>query len=286
MLVRFLVADVFAERPFAGNQLCVVPDGDAVPEGLMPALASEIGFSETTFVTEASPGDYRMRIFTPAKELPFAGHPSLGTAFSLAWLGRVGERVTQHVAAGDYPIEVDLVAGRAAMDQGVATFGPAVEDGAALAAALGLDPADLRDDVPLEAVSTGNRQIIALATSEDAVRRASPSGPALRPLLQAADADGVYLAAFDANGGALARAFFADLEIEEDPATGSAAGPLGAFLSAHAGLEGSLTIRQGEQVGRPSVLEVDVERTAAGQRVRVAGGVFVVAEGAFMVGDT
>src|SRR6266511_2282022 len=108
MRVGFLLLDVFAETPLTGNQLCVVPDGEDLPPELMQPLANEVGLSETTFVVQHEPTRYRMRIFTPARELPFAGHPSLGTAFSLAWLGRVGERVTQHVAAGDYPIEVDL----------------------------------------------------------------------------------------------------------------------------------------------------------------------------------
>src|SRR5512141_2531641 len=118
MQVPFRLVDVFAEAPFGGNQLCVVPD---VPEGLdddtMQALAREIGFSETTFVTAVRPTGYDVRIFTPEKELPFAGHPTLGTAFALVREGRTSADTVQHCGAGDVPVHVELEHGRARMRQ-------------------------------------------------------------------------------------------------------------------------------------------------------------------------
>src|SRR6266545_2542026 len=108
MRVGFLLLDVFAETPLTGNQLCVVPDGEDVPPELMQPLANEVGLSETTFVVQHEPTRYRMRIFTPARELPFAGHPSLGTAFCLRSLRYIEPRVTQVVEAGEYLLEVDL----------------------------------------------------------------------------------------------------------------------------------------------------------------------------------
>ena len=111
MKIRFRLLDVFTEVPFAGNTLCVVPETPAgVDEGLMLAITREINFSETTFVTAVRDGGYDVRIFTPEKELPFAGHPTLGTAFTLVSEGRVSSPVVHTSAAGDVPVEVDLEA--------------------------------------------------------------------------------------------------------------------------------------------------------------------------------
>src|SRR5712692_4935181 len=138
MRVPFRLVDVFTDRPLAGNQLCVIPEPVDLPVGVMQALAREIGFSETTFVTEASGDRYAMRIFTPGTELAFAGHPSLGTAFVLVAEGRVTNPVTQSVAAGDFPLTVDLAGRSARMRQLAPVFGTRVADRAAAAAAVGL----------------------------------------------------------------------------------------------------------------------------------------------------
>src|SRR5213593_3817887 len=112
MEIEFRLVDVFTDRPLAGNQLCVVPDAPAGMEAsLMQALAREIGFSETTFVTEAAGDRYSMRIFTPGAEMPFAGHPTLGSAFVLASEGRITSPATQVVTAGEFRVEVDVEGG-------------------------------------------------------------------------------------------------------------------------------------------------------------------------------
>src|SRR3954468_9890395 len=109
MELSFRLVDVFTDRPLAGNQLCVVPDAPSgINASLMQAVAREIGFSETTYVSEAGGDRYAMRIFTPGLELPFAGHPTLGTAFVLVSEGRVTSPATQVVPAGEYAVEVDL----------------------------------------------------------------------------------------------------------------------------------------------------------------------------------
>jgi len=108
MDVPFRIVDVFTERPLAGNQLCVVPEPVELDDATMQALALEIGFSETTFVTEYGADCYAMRIFTPDQELPFAGHPTLGTAFVMVSEGRVTSPVVQVVQAGEIPVEVDV----------------------------------------------------------------------------------------------------------------------------------------------------------------------------------
>ena len=112
MRVPFILADVFTDRPLAGNQLCVVPDSTGLTDDRMQAIASEINFSETTFVTEAAGDRYAMRIFTPGGELPFAGHPSLGTAFVLVANGRITSPATQVVKAGEFALEADPAAQR------------------------------------------------------------------------------------------------------------------------------------------------------------------------------
>ena len=173
MRVGFTLVDVFTDVPFAGNQLCVVPeppkDLDAVT---MQVLAREIGFSETTYVTAVREGGYEVRIFTPVSELPFAGHPTLGTAFVLARLGAVPPSVVQTSAAGDVPVEVELEAGAATMRQLPPEFGEPFDDRDAVASAAGLDPNDLGAG-PITRVSTGIWHLMVPVAGEDALRRAS-----------------------------------------------------------------------------------------------------------------
>lgn len=291
MRVAFRLVDVFAERPLAGNQLCVVPDPVSLEPDLMQALALEIGFAETTFVTAAEGDRYSMRIFTPGQELPFAGHPSLGTAFVLVREGRVSTPAVQSVAAGEYEIAVDLEGGSARMRQRAPTFGVELER-PMLADALGLAVEDLHPELAPTVVSTGLPHLMCPAASADAVAAARPDSARLAELLASAGAGGCYLFAYRGRAGgegrgggeasAKARLFAPGLGVNEDPATGSAAGPLGAFL-AQLGVmpPGRLRISQGEEIRRPSTLLVDVEPDGGSWSVFVGGGVSVVGEGAF-----
>ena len=287
MRVPFLLLDVFAETPFTGNQLCVVPE---VPDGLdgdtMLTLAIEIGFSETTFVTAVRPDGYDVRIFTPEKELPFAGHPTLGTSFALASTGRAGTRLVQRCGAGEIPVVVDLEAGRARMWQLPAVFGREVLDRAAVAAAAGLDEDDLAEGLPVMPVSTGIPHLMVPVRDESALRRASRDDRGCDAVCGAADdAESLYLFTVRGDGDVMARMFDRWPSIGEDPATGSAAGPLGAYLSSHrvAAMPGSVTIAQGELAGRPSFLFVEVAPDGAGWTIEVEGGVRRVGDGAFEV---
>ena len=290
MRIPFRLVDVFTDRPLAGNQLCVVPDDHGLSSDAMQAIAREIGFSETTFVTEAEGSRYSMRIFTPAKELPFAGHPSLGTAFVLVSEDRVRSPVTQNVRAGDFVIEVDVEGGFARMDQGVAKVELDPADPEGVAAALGLRTEDLHPAFPILVASTAVPYLIVPAAGEEAVVRAAPDRRLLRRVLEAAGPDGCYLFAMagDQPSGAEAKArmFTSEIGSKEDPATGSAAGPLGAYL-AHQGIIGPpsrVTVRQGAEIGRPSTLLVDVEAAPGGDRtwrIFVAGGVAKVGQGEF-----
>ena len=287
MRVPFRLVDVFTEVPFGGNQLCVVPD---VPEGLsdgsMQAIAREIGFAETTYVTAVRPTGYDVRIFTPEVELPFAGHPTLGTAFTLVRENRVAADLVQHCAAGEIPVRVDLAAGRATMRQLPAVVGREVTDRAAVAAAAGLEAGDLADGLPIVPISTGIAHMMVPLRDDDALRRAVRNERGCHDVCLAADdAESLYLFVVRGPGDLRARMFDRFTTIGEDAATGSAAGPLGAYLSMHglAGMPGRATIAQGEQTGRPSFLDVETARDGDEWSIHVGGGVRPMGEGFFEI---
>ena len=286
MRVSFRLVDVFAEVRFAGNQLCVVPDP---PPGLsdeqMLTITREINFSETTFVTAVREGGYDVRIFTPVNELPFAGHPTLGTAFTLVSEGRLSTPAIQTSVAGDVEVEVDVAKDRARMHQLPPVFGADFEDRERVARAAGLQVEDLFSELPVMPVSTGIAHLMVPVCDEASLRRAVRDGGGCHDVCEAANAESLYLFAVRGDGDVLARMFDRSESIGEDPATGSAAGPLGAYLSAQdlAGMPGSVTVEQGEMVGRPSVLQVEAEPSGESWSIHVAGGVFIVGEGAFDV---
>jgi trans-2,3-dihydro-3-hydroxyanthranilate isomerase len=247
----------------------------------MLAFARETNLSETTFVQAASAdgATYRNRIWTTGRELDFAGHPSLGSAVAEAV--RRGEhhaRYVQQTRAGLQPVEVEVAAdGRAAhaeMLQEPATFADA-PDAAAIVHAVGLDPCDLHGDLSPQVVSTGLAHLIVPLTGQAALERAVPrSAAAIADVLGDA-AVTIYLAAVGGDGEGAARAFFVPRGATvEDPATGSAVGPLCAYLHRHAGID-AISVAQGAQIGRPSRLRARVEA----DRVRVGGDVVVLING-------
>jgi trans-2,3-dihydro-3-hydroxyanthranilate isomerase len=272
--------DVFTVRPLTGNGLAVVHDADGVPDEAMLGFARETRLSETTFVQSATePGaDYRNRIWMTTRELDFAGHPSLGTAVAVARARGLREAsLVQQTRAGLQPIEVEAGAGttaRASMLQEPAVFGDEVDPGRVFSP-LGLEPGDAHPELPPQVVSTGIAHLMVPVRSPGALERVAPELPALRELLGDAGCTCAYVALCDPEREtARARSFFIDLTtVAEDPATGSAAGPLMAYLHARAGAR-RLTIEQGVELGRPSRLECE-----AGDRVRVAGDVVVLFDG-------
>jgi trans-2,3-dihydro-3-hydroxyanthranilate isomerase len=278
---RYTLLDVFTATPLEGNGLAVVHEADDLDDATMLAFARETRLSETTFVQTATvPGaDYRNRIWTVEKELPFAGHPSLGTAVAVARAqghtsGEV--RYTQQTGAGEQPIDVRLDGDRAyaSILQEPAVFGPQL-DPVDVLAAIGLTPADADPDLPPQVVSTGLAQIILPLRDRDAAARARPDYAAIGALLAPYDAATVYAAVCDpGNGRAHARSFVFSADVGEDPATGSAAGPLAAYLAEHADCR-RLTIDQGVEMGRPSRLDAAME----GDRPRVGGDVVVIVDG-------
>ncbi|MFQ1000449.1 PhzF family phenazine biosynthesis protein [Modestobacter sp. SSW1-42] len=275
------VVDVFAPRPFSGNQLAVVLDADGLTTDQCQALAAEFGYSESTFVSAptGAGADYRVRIFTPRTELPFAGHPSVGTAHTLVRLGRLPAGVLrQECGAGVVEVAVDDEGARLAGTSVSLRPGPDVE---VLAAALGLDAADATGR-PAHLVGCGI-DFAQLEVHPGALERVVPDPAALNALLPGVQG-GVSVLAWDAAGGEGTVRVFADgLDYAEDPATGSAALGTGIWLAAvELAGEGVTEYRlaQGAAVGRPSVLAGRV-RVAGGQvaEVSVAGAVRPIASG-------
>ena len=275
--------DVFTARPLTGNGLAVVHDADGMDDTTMHGFARETRLSETTFVQTATAAgaDYRNRIWMTTGELDFAGHPSLGTAVAVARArGERSARYVQETRAGLQPIEVETGDGvaRASMLQERAELGPEVEPTSAFAP-LGLDPADAHPELPPQVVSTGLAHLMVPVREASALERVAPRFDALRDLLRAVGATCAYLALCEPEReAARARSFFVDATgVAEDPATGSAAGPLMAYLHDRAGAA-RLTIDQGVEMGRPSRLLCD-----AGERVRVAGDAVVVMDGTLAI---
>lgn len=276
---EYVLVDVFTDQLFGGNALAVFRDGKSVPEQLMQPIANELKHAETTFVLPATKaGDHRVRIFTPEKELPFAGHPTLGTAFVLTG-GRDG---TLRLEEGVGTIPVSFHAGFGQMTQLVPSFLPAQVDVRAVAQVLSLEPEQIRSDVPLEVGSSGVPFLFAALRDLDAVRRCRPR--------QGIVAESVYAFAMggertgsDVHG----RMFGFGVGIPEDAASGGAQGPLGAYLVRHGLVKGGpmtrMTSEQGFEMGRPSILEIEVE-TDAGHTVTAVrvGGRCVLAGGGWI----
>jgi trans-2,3-dihydro-3-hydroxyanthranilate isomerase len=274
---RFTWLDVFAEQPLAGNGLAVVADADAVSEETMLALAQETRLSETTFVqsADADGADYRNRIWDQHEELPFAGHPSLGTAVAVArWRDLADTSFTQETRAGLQPIDVRKENGRwwASMLQNEAELGPELDRDSVMTA-VGLRAEDAHPDLPPQVASTGMKHVIAPVAEHDALARAVPDYPTIYELSEPYGSMVIYLAWVDGES-VRARSFTRTIEMGEDPATGSAAGPLGAYLNQRTGTE-RVRIRQGEEMGRPSVIKVEMEDG----RPRVSGGVIPLIDG-------
>jgi len=281
--LRYEIVDVFTDRPFAGNPLAVVFGADGLAGDQLQALAREFNLSETVFVLPPRVGGtYRVRIFTPTAEIPFAGHPSVGAAVTLHRAGWFeAGTVVQECGAGQLPVAVDG-AGTATLTGGRPEVGGDVDPGPLLAA-VGLDNADHAGPAP-RAASCG-LEFLYLPVAADAVGRAvcDPS------LVRAAGVQGLDVFAWDpVLRVAHSRVFVPELGVQEDPATGSAALGLGVWLVAAGLLPGdgrtAYRVRQGAEIHRPSTLDCTV--TAAGGRATgatVGGHVTPIASGEIAV---
>jgi trans-2,3-dihydro-3-hydroxyanthranilate isomerase len=282
--LRYEVVDVFTDRPFAGNPLAVVYGADELAGDQLQAIAREFNLSETIFVLPPTTGDatYRARIFTPAAEIPFAGHPSVGLAATLYRAGRFpAGTVVQECAAGLLPIIVEPT-GSATLTGATPYLGPELDPGPLLAAA-GLTEADFAGPAPR--LAGCGLDFTYLPVRPDAVVRAAADATAMR----AADADRLDVFAWDAaTATAHVRVFAPALGVPEDPATGSAALGLGVWLVAAGHLPGDGTsayrVRQGSEIHRPSTLDCTVAASGgAAVSTTVTGHVMPVGTGEIAV---
>jgi trans-2,3-dihydro-3-hydroxyanthranilate isomerase len=280
--LEYEVVDVFTDRPFTGNPLAVVLGADDLDTRALQAIANEFQLSETAFpMKTARKADYRLRIFTPHQELPFAGHPSIGAAWVLARRGVVAPgTVLQSCGAGVMTLEVAAEGGPVTLSGGAPTYG-SVREATGLLVGLGLRQTDLAG-VPRDA-SCG-LGFTYLPVVADALSRIEVDLPALRRLgLGDAAFGGLSVFAWD-GGAARCRVFAYEAGVAEDPATGSAALGLGVYLVASRLVDGegstAYSVVQGVEMGRPSRLDC-VVTAARGEAVstRVSGAVVPVATG-------
>ncbi|GAA1842796.1 PhzF family phenazine biosynthesis protein [Pseudonocardia ailaonensis] len=280
--LRFEVVDVFTDRPYAGNPLAVVRNEEAELTGAaMQAIAGEFHLSETVFTLPPTTpeADYRVRIFTPAVELPFAGHPSVGAAWVLARAGAIRHGdVVQECGAGLLPVTVDAEGAR--VTGGRPEIGDDL-DVALLAAATGLSAEDDLDGAALPGIAAAGVPFGFLLVNPDAVARAVPEPETISAL----GLTGLVVASVSGDATRVhLRMFGAGVGVDEDPATGSAAVALGVYLTDRGLLppdgDSAFTVAQGAEIGRPSRLDVEV-RAEGGRVVRttVRGGVAAVSRG-------
>jgi trans-2,3-dihydro-3-hydroxyanthranilate isomerase len=296
--VHFYIIDVFAQKTLSGNPLALVVEAQDLSQATMQQIAREFNQSETTFLLPPTRqgADWRLRSFTPVGvEVGGAGHNALGAWWWLAESGQLelsGPQTVFHQEIGELvlPVEVGAEKGREgapwqptsiAMTQTVPSFGATHNDPAALAAALGLEAVDLSvEGLPVQVVSTGASHMLVPVRSREAVERALPDAKSLYQHLRSVGGQGCYLFSLDTVDplAAAHTRFFNPTEgIVEDPATGTAAGPLACYLAKY-GLIGSgvtVTIEQGYALKRPSRIGVRLQ----GDEVRIFGAGVIAAEG-------
>jgi trans-2,3-dihydro-3-hydroxyanthranilate isomerase len=278
-IVRYVLVDVFTDRPFAGNQLAVFTDARALDAATMQALAREMNFSESTFVLPAEQGGHaRIRIFTPVREIPFAGHPTLGTAIVLG-LSTGLDGIRLETGSGIVPLRFEREGGGVSfawMSQPLPRSIP-FDQGPALLEALGVT----RSDLPIQAYDNGLQHAYVNLPTPEAVAALKPDQKRLLELPPFG---------FNVFAGAgkrwKTRMFAPGHGVAEDPATGSAAGPLAVHLARHGRIAwgDEIVIEQGTELGRPSRLHARASGSAEGATaVEVGGAAVVMGRGEFNI---
>lgn len=296
MRYRFLTADVFTDRIFGGNPLAVLPDARGLRTEQMQRIAAEFNLSETTFVlpAENSANTRRVRIFVPTKELPFAGHPTVGTAFVLATIGEVKtERVIFEEGVGPVQVNIRYRDGRPVFCELIAAkipeFGPQAPPVADIAGALCLSPTDIATGgLGARGITAGIPFLAVPLASLEALARARIDSERWRRAFGSWWSQQVYM--FHRQDGRLrARMYAPTFGIAEDPATGSAAAAIAGYLFEIDGRPNGLlkwTIEQGVEMGRPSILQVEAKGEGGKlTEVRVGGASVLVTEGTIEVPD-
>jgi len=283
----FYILDVFTGQKYAGNQLAVFRDAAGIPGEEMQQIAREINFSETTFILSEEPnnGGYDVRIFTPKEEVPFAGHPTLGTAHlirSEILQGKV-DKVVLNLKVGQIPVTFDCD-NRGEMQQIQPVFGK-VHDSQALAEVLGLDISNIDARFPIQEVSTGLPFFIVPLKNIAALKKAKTNTEKYFGLIEHTEAKGILIfcpETHEAGNDISVRVFVDYYGVPEDPATGSANGCLAGYLSMHRYFgQHDINIRaeQGFEIGRPSLILLRAEKRGDGIDVFVGGSAVIVARG-------
>jgi trans-2,3-dihydro-3-hydroxyanthranilate isomerase len=300
--IRFITTDVFTSARFGGNQLAVIPDATGIPEELLLPITREFNYSETTFVYPPAQAEQtrRVRIFTPGGEVPFAGHPTIGTAVVLAATGEIpthdgDTRIVLGENVGPVPVVLRNVHGGGGWAQLSAAkmpeIGPPVPSRGVLARMLGLNTDDIMatSERP-QAVSCGLPFLIVPLSSVKAVSRSRLSLDRWEETLAHGWASMIWVYAADPEGGTAhyrARMYAPGVNVPEDPATGSAAVTFAGFLAARSRTRnGTLawTIDQGVEMGRPSRLEIEADKIdGATTALRVGGEAVLVSEGTMQI---
>jgi trans-2,3-dihydro-3-hydroxyanthranilate isomerase len=292
---RVRIVDAFTSRPFAGNPCGVVADAAGLDDTTMQLIARELNLSETTFVTPSDKADFRVRFFTPRREIPLAGHPTIATMHVLAEDGRIAlpdgaTRVTQELNVGVLPVDLTRTRDglvRVVMTQARPEFLTEI-DREAVAAALGIREADLLPGVPVQVVSTGTPQAMVPVRSIEVLENLRPDPALLAELEQRGSYFSLHtfaLEAYATPNRAHSRHFAASAGIPEDPVTGSATGGMAAYLWRHKLLrEPRYSVEQGHIMGRPGIVEVEVDGEGDDPlRVRIAGVAVTVIDGSLTV---
>jgi trans-2,3-dihydro-3-hydroxyanthranilate isomerase len=287
----FYIVDVFAESKYTGNQLAVFRNGSGYSDSQMQQIAKEMNYSETTFIIsdESRNGGYDVRIFTPAEEVPFAGHPTLGTAFVILReiVSRPQEKIVLNLTVGQIPVTFDYRGDEPDllwMQQKPPQFGE-IFDREDMAAALGLDPDDLHASFPVQEVSTGLPFIMVPVKTLEAQKRARVRQERFFSLIERCEAKAPLLfcpETYRDENDLNVRVFVDYYDIPEDPATGSANGCLAGYLVQHRFFGSDhidVRVEQGYEIGRPSLLLLQSEEQDGEISVRVGGKVIMVAEG-------
>jgi trans-2,3-dihydro-3-hydroxyanthranilate isomerase len=287
----FYIVDVFAESKYAGNQLAVFRSGKDYADSEMQQIAKEMNYSETTFIIsdEEHNGGYEVRIFTPAEEIPFAGHPTLGTAYIIMQeiIKKPVDTIVLNLKIGKIPVTFQYVEGKLDtlwMKQKPPQFGQTFYE-EEVARAISLEAEEIDERFPIQEVSTGIPVIIVPLKTLDSLKRARIDLDRYFELIQNKDAKAVLLfcpQTYRSENDLNVR-FFADYYgVPEDPATGSANGCLAGYLVKHnyfGSSEINLKVEQGYEIGRPSLLRLRAQGEQDEIEVFVGGKVFMVARG-------
>lgn len=285
------IVDAFTTRPFTGNPCGVITRADGLSDMQMQAIARELNLSETAFVFPSLTADFRVRFFTPTKEIPLAGHPTIATMHALVEEGRIPlregrARVVQELSIGVLPVDIERRQDgtvRVVMTQNRPEFGRRL-DRTVYAQALGISPDDILPDVPVQVVSTGTPQAMVPVRSLEVLKRLRPDWQHLSDLEEVGHYFSTHvftLDTFEPGHRAHARHFAASAGVPEDPVTGSAIGAMAAYLWKY-GLvrEPRYVVEQGHIIGRPGLAEVEVEAEGGEPtKVRVAGTAVTVLRG-------